>query len=355
MKNTIKNILKKELTDEDIISIYIYGSFIRDDYDDNESDIDVLIILKDNADIKKLKDKLDYINEKYSFNLEFTVVYEYEFKCGLHAGWSKYFYIALKQKSECVYGKDIIKKFNFEISFDEIHNKVIQLSQRLRNAIINKTKISEIEFWNKKYKKWIGVILSEFLYLHGILEISPKKAYIKFSKIYPEIKISINSSIEEKFYFLEKLRNLMIKMKLTERKRDGVAVILYKGNKFLLLKQKHNWKGWEFIKGGIKENETIIDATIREIKEEVGITNIEIKKVFPYKLSFKQISNKTLEARVYTTVLVEYLGNNKIKLEKNKFIDAKFFTLKQAYSKFKWKKYKDLFIRVVNDMKILGY
>src|SRR3989344_5974091 len=43
---------------------------------------------------------------------------------------------------------------------------------------------------------------------------------------------------------------------------------------FLLMKQKRNWTGWEFVKGKIEPGETELDAVRREIIEETGLQQI---------------------------------------------------------------------------------
>ena len=56
--------------------------------------------------------------------------------------------------------------------------------------------------------------------------------------------------------------------------RKGIAAIVYiedrDRRKFLLLKRKQNWKGWEWIKGGRRQGENEIKTLKREIKEEIG-------------------------------------------------------------------------------------
>ncbi len=48
--------------------------------------------------------------------------------------------------------------------------------------------------------------------------------------------------------------------------------------KYLILKRKLHWKGWEFPKGGLKKFETEKQGLIREIKEETGLKILKIKK-----------------------------------------------------------------------------
>lgn len=348
--NKLKNFLESHLKNEEfLISAYIYGSILRDDYREDTSDVDILLIVKDNTNITKIRKKTtEVIASCKNIKLEFTVITEYEFYNGFHPGWTEYFFITLKRKSIFVCGKDILNEFNFEINFDSVLKKTIWLCQRLRNIIINITKQDEIEFWNRKYEKWIEIIISEILYLRGIYDPCPKKLLAKFKHIYPEINIT-NSAIDEKYTILTYLEKFLIDLKKNERIRNGIIVILHKqkNNKkyFLLLKSKDEWKGWEFIKGGIKTNETIEEAVRREVHEETGIKNIEIKKIFPFKIEIKMISDNRLEKRIYTPVVAEYY-NGKITLEK-KFKKAKIFDLEKVIKNLKWPTYKKMFFKII--------
>ncbi len=66
----------------------------------------------------------------------------------------------------------------------------------------------------------------------------------------------------------------MIKNVLT--KREIVGLIVFDGEKFLILHRKLNWKGWEYPKGGIEEGETHEEAIKRELWEETGLERYEL-------------------------------------------------------------------------------
>lgn len=56
-----------------------------------------------------------------------------------------------------------------------------------------------------------------------------------------------------------------------------ITYALFRGKpKYLILKRKLHWKGFEFPKGGIEKGETKFEAIKREIFEETGL---EIKKI----------------------------------------------------------------------------
>lgn len=57
----------------------------------------------------------------------------------------------------------------------------------------------------------------------------------------------------------------------------GVKVLIFYKNKLLLIKNTYR-KGWTFPGGGVKVNELLKDAAIREVYEEVGIKINNLKK-----------------------------------------------------------------------------
>ena len=74
--------------------------------------------------------------------------------------------------------------------------------------------------------------------------------------------------------------------------RKGVFMVTYRKEKnkiyYLVLKRKLHWKGWEFPKGGIEKEESLLNAAKREIEEETGQVLIKIKNYnldgnYPYK------------------------------------------------------------------------
>ena len=60
---------------------------------------------------------------------------------------------------------------------------------------------------------------------------------------------------------------------MTPRPSAGGVIINGDGN--LLLVQQHN-NSWSFPKGGVHEGESELDAALREIREETGLTELEL-------------------------------------------------------------------------------
>ena len=57
-----------------------------------------------------------------------------------------------------------------------------------------------------------------------------------------------------------------------DKYREGIFAVVYAHDgseiKYIVLKRKLHWRGWEFPKGGIGENETEEDTVKREVREE---------------------------------------------------------------------------------------
>ena len=75
--------------------------------------------------------------------------------------------------------------------------------------------------------------------------------------------------------------------------RNGVGIILLnKENKIFVGKRIDNpTNSWQMPQGGIDQNESIIDAAKRELKEETGITNVEVVKELKYWLTYELPNN----------------------------------------------------------------
>jgi len=84
---------------------------------------------------------------------------------------------------------------------------------------------------------------------------------------------------------------------MKKRIRPGIATIIFTKingkKKYLLLKRKMYWVGWEWLKGGRKKQEAELQCLHREILEETGKNPGEynLKKtkytfIFLYKRSF---------------------------------------------------------------------
>ncbi|WP_404432492.1 NUDIX domain-containing protein [Sutcliffiella horikoshii] len=107
--------------------------------------------------------------------------------------------------------------------------------------------------------------------------------------------------------------------------RKAVGAIVTIGEEYaLILKTKiHTSEGkkeiegeWDFIKGGVEEEDSSLEeAILRELEEETGMKAFLVKKKFEEKISFKfpqGVAEKIgYHSQETTMFLVEYRGENK--------------------------------------------
>jgi ADP-ribose pyrophosphatase YjhB (NUDIX family) len=104
------------------------------------------------------------------------------------------------------------------------------------------------------------------------------------------------------------------------------AIILMRDNKVMLVKEvlEDNKEHWIFPGGGVDFGETIEEAGIREIKEELGL-NVKIKEF----LGFKEIIRTQFNYHTLIFFLIaEPLNDDITKIEK--VLDSRYFTLSEA-------------------------
>ena len=129
--------------------------------------------------------------------------------------------------------------------------------------------------------------------------------------------------------------------------RHIVGLVVFDGEKFLLLHRVLHWSGWEFPKGGIKDSESIIEAIGRELFEETAIPKFEMVGKIDELDYFDDSRNLNSHIQNY---LIRVSSNNRISFEnqsvKNgerviEHDDFKWCFPKEAVSLLKHKNMKD--------------
>ncbi len=129
--------------------------------------------------------------------------------------------------------------------------------------------------------------------------------------------------------------------------RKGVFIIVYfrVGNKikYIILKRKLHWKGWEFPKGGIEFLEFDKWALRREVKEETGLNVLKIKK---FNIKGKYLYNKKFEDRkgfigqTFKLYSAE-VENGDVKIDVREHSGFEWVDVKIALKKLTWKNQRD--------------
>lgn len=112
--------------------------------------------------------------------------------------------------------------------------------------------------------------------------------------------------------------------------RRIVGLVVFDGEKFLLLHRLLHWKGWEFPKGHVKDDESVATAMGRELLEETGIPKFElvgkIDEIDHFDSARKQRS-------FVQNFLVRVSSNNKITFEHQSFKNG---VKVREHDDFKW-------------------
>lgn len=332
-----------------ITAAYVYGSTIRKDFKKG-SDIDVLLISKDRDNPVPWENNIRKTLESIpGVDVDVTVIFESEYENGFHACWSNFYFLNVKRNNMLIKGRDVIKEFNdYKINFEECYKRIAWFCQRTRGIVMNNHYLpDEISFWEKKMRRWIPSSVGELLYLNGIFEPTRQGSMKAFYKLNKKFKHKINletADIKRLNEFLEELRILCFNMKKNTQIRDGVAVVLYrkfgKKVKYLLLQRQESMKGWEIVKGGLRKDETLEHAAIRETIEESGVTSFKGVIVLPYTFEYRQIHKGVLQERVYTLAQIEIFGNH-INVQKRFFKTAKYFGKEEALKRMIWPEFRE--------------
>ncbi|MBU1129058.1 MAG: NUDIX domain-containing protein [Nanoarchaeota archaeon] len=125
--------------------------------------------------------------------------------------------------------------------------------------------------------------------------------------------------------------------------RQGVFFVVYfKKNekiKYLILKRKLHWKGWEFPKGGFEKGEKILDVVKRELKEETGLEALNIKKFNfseKYKYDKKYADRKGLVGQTFEALYAIDVKKAKVVLDKKEHSEFAWKKFNRAFKKLTW-------------------
>lgn len=137
--------------------------------------------------------------------------------------------------------------------------------------------------------------------------------------------------------------------------RHAIFAVVYSktGNRveYLILKRKHHWKGWEFVKGKIERFETMKMAVKRETKEETGLKILKIKNFnvngkYKYKKRLKDRPGIT--GQTYHLFAVE-VRKGKVKIDKGEHSGYEWLAFNHAVKKLTWPNQRKC-LKVVNNI-----
>lgn len=107
---------------------------------------------------------------------------------------------------------------------------------------------------------------------------------------------------------------------------------------------------WDFPKGGVKQGEALLDAVIREIREETGAQHFRIIRQFDEKICFAFNVHLSQETTMF---LVEYTGNRfEVHPQDEEIDDVQFFVASEVCNYLTHQETKDFFMKMLRDTSI---
>lgn len=131
--------------------------------------------------------------------------------------------------------------------------------------------------------------------------------------------------------------------KLTKKKyRKGIFLVVYRKKRYkiryLILKRKLHWKGWEFPKGGKKAGESDFDTIRRELCEETGLKPVSVHR-YDKKGKYQYDKGAVEDRNFYGQTFVLYsaqVDSMKIKLDKLEHENFKWVDFDEAMLRLTW-------------------
>ena len=139
--------------------------------------------------------------------------------------------------------------------------------------------------------------------------------------------------------------------------RRGVSAIVFARDKcckrkYLLLKRKMYWVGWEWLKGGCKKGENELECLEREIKEEIGkkvedyiVTKTNVIFSFKYERPF--VHDGELWSGAKNRVYLIELNNKRIKIDADEHAGYKWVSRTDALKLITWPDQKIIFKKLI--------
>jgi len=113
--------------------------------------------------------------------------------------------------------------------------------------------------------------------------------------------------------------------------RQNVSGIVIREDKKILLVTKPKLGFWQFVQGGVEENEDSEKAFKRELEEETGISNFKIigKSGNKFQFEWPKVlqDKKGFRGQQQSFLFVEIDGNPEIKLQKEELRDFKWASI----------------------------
>lgn len=134
---------------------------------------------------------------------------------------------------------------------------------------------------------------------------------------------------------------------MAEKYRPGTFIVTFaktsKGIKYVILKRKKHWTGWEFPKGGINPEEDKYKTVTREVEEETGyeperIIDFNIRGKYHYPKAFSD--RPDIVGQTFHLFAAE-IPKKKISIDESEHSDAQWMSYKEARDRVTFQNQKD--------------
>lgn len=194
--------------DARVVDAYLYGSVVRSDFDPDESDVDLLVVVDDRTGVLGFNEIASNVRGLVP-DADVTMLRARELQSAIHPSGSRHFFVSVARTGLHVHGRGLLAAVAARpLAIDETHRNLAQLCQRLRLVVINPSKRDEREFWLRKAQHWVPCLLMEMLHLHGLPERRLREAQRVFALRMELAWAAISypyQDIEELHWFLEAL------------------------------------------------------------------------------------------------------------------------------------------------------
>ena len=134
--------------------------------------------------------------------------------------------------------------------------------------------------------------------------------------------------------------------------RRGVSAIIWTRDrgkkKYLILRRKMYWTGWEWLKGGCRKGEKEIECLEREIKEEIGkkvedYIVIKTNVIFSFKYERPFVHDGELWRGAKNRVYMIELNNKRIKIDTSEHSGYRWVSKADALKLITWDDQRKIF------------
>jgi len=145
---------------------------------------------------------------------------------------------------------------------------------------------------------------------------------------------------------LKKKKQKNRKYVASEISAGGIIFRINKNGTKEILLVRDSYNRWAIPKGKLEKKETAAEAALRELHEEVGLKNLEIKEKLGDLRFFYRFKNKLISKVIYV-FLIKFIGTEKVIYQKKELKGAKWMTPEIALKKIAYENTKKLLAKAV--------